>query len=113
MPTKEELYEKGMGEMADGNLPGAIESLKAAADLAPEYAEALQALAMLHYQSGQFDEAIEAGKRLAKVTPNDILAHTSLSMFYVAKGMIPEAEAEANIARQLTWKQQLKESKKT
>ena len=112
MPTKEELYEKGMGQMAEGNLPGAIEALKAAADLAPEYAEALQALAMLHYQSGQFDEAIAAGKQLAKVTPDDVLAHTRLSMFYVDKGMVPEAEAEDNIDRQLTWKQQLKESKK-
>ena len=108
MTTKEDHFEKAMNAMADGNLAAAIEGLKAATDLDTQYADALQALAMLYYQTNRYDEAIEAGKRLAQVQPNDILAHTSLSMFYVAKGMVPEAEAEANIARQLTWKEQLK-----
>jgi len=36
------------------------------------------------------------------------LAHTSLSILYQKKGMVPEAEAEANKARILGWKQQLK-----
>ena len=42
--------------------------------------------------------------------PDDILAHTSLSVLYQKKGMIPEAEAEGNKARILGWKQQLKKS---
>ena len=40
--------------------------------------------------------------------PDDILAHTSLSILYQKKGMVPEAEAEGNKARVLGWKQQLK-----
>jgi hypothetical protein len=40
--------------------------------------------------------------------PDDVLAHTSLSILYQKKGMVPEAEAEANKARVLGWKQQLK-----
>ena len=50
-------------------------------------------------------------RKTAPVTfedPDDVLAYTSLSVLYQKKGMIPEAEAEANKARILGWKQQLK-----
>jgi hypothetical protein len=43
-----------------------------------------------------------------QIDPDDILAHTSLSILYQKKGMVPEAEAEGNKARVLGWKQQLK-----
>ena len=39
-----------------------------------------------------------------------LLAYTSLSVLYQKKGMIPEAEAEANKARILGWKQHLKKT---
>src|SRR5881628_2048222 len=42
---------------------------------------------------------------------DDVLAHTSLSRFYQAAGMVPEAEAEGARARVLDWKRQLKEEK--
>jgi Tfp pilus assembly protein PilF len=32
--------------------------------------------------------------RIAELDPDDVLAHTSLSVLYQKKGMIPEAEAE-------------------
>ena len=48
------------------------------------------------------------GNRIAELDPDDVLAHTSLSVLYQKKGMIPEAEAEGNKARVLGWKQQLK-----
>ena len=50
-------------------------------------------------------------KRISELDPDDVLAHTSLSILYQKKGMIPEAEAEANRARVLGWKQQLKQPK--
>jgi hypothetical protein len=56
----------------------------------------------------RFDEAIEVAKRISDVDPDDVLAHTSLSVLYQKKGMIPEAEAEGAKARVLGWKQQLK-----
>jgi Flp pilus assembly protein TadD len=52
--------------------------------------------------------AITVEKRIAELDPVDVLAYTSLSVIYQKKGMIPEAEAEANKARILGWKQQLK-----
>jgi tetratricopeptide (TPR) repeat protein len=56
-----------------------------------------------------FDEAIEASQRISELDPDDVLAHTSLSILYQKKGMVPEAEAESNKARVLGWKQQLKQ----
>ena len=66
-----------------------------------EVARALQDL-------NRLDEAIAVANRIAEIDPDDILAHTSLSVLYQKKGMIPEAEAEGNKARILGWKQQLK-----
>ena len=56
----------------------------------------------------RYDEAIEVAKRITQLDADDILAHTSLSILYQKKGMVPEAEAEANTARVLDWKRQLK-----
>ena len=49
-------------------------------------------------------------RRITELDPDDVLAHTSLSVLYQKKGMIPEAEAEGAKARVLGWKQQLKKS---
>ena len=63
--------------------------------------------ALLH----KFGELVAAeAQRLAEIDPDDVLAHTSLSVLYQKKGMIPEAEAEGAKARVLGWKQQLKKS---
>ena len=48
------------------------------------------------------DGAIEAGRKLVALEPDEPLGHTSLSMFYQRKGMIPEAEGEKAIASRLT-----------
>jgi Tfp pilus assembly protein PilF len=49
-------------------------------------------------------------QQITELDPDDVLAHTSLSVLYQKKGMIPEAEAEGAKARVLGWKQQLKKS---
>ena len=48
------------------------------------------------------------GKLKLEIDKEDILAHTSLSMFYQAQGKIEEAEKEGNAARILGWKQELR-----
>jgi Flp pilus assembly protein TadD len=53
----------------------------------------------------RLDETIEVSNRIAELDPDDVLAHTSLSILYQKKGMVPEAEAEGNKARVLGWKQ--------
>jgi tetratricopeptide (TPR) repeat protein len=111
MPTKDELYDEGVDLFGDGKLEEAIARYKAALDIDPSFVDAWHGLAMAYNDLGDHEKAIEAGKRLVELTPDDVLAHTSLSRFYQAANMIPEAEAEGAKARMLDWKRQLQEAK--
>ena len=109
MPDKDELYDRAVDLVAEGQLDEAIAVYQEALALDPEFADALHGIAMAYADKGMFDEAITYGRRLVELSPDDTLAHTSLSMFYQRKGMIPEAEAEGAKARVLDWKRQLAE----
>ena len=52
---------------------------------------------------GRYPEAIEAGLKSVELHPNDQLAWSSLSLFYVRNGQIPEAEAAGAKAKILSW----------
>jgi tetratricopeptide (TPR) repeat protein len=111
MPTKEELYDEAVDLFGDGNLDQAIARYREAIAIDPSYVDAWHGLAMAYNDAGRHDDAIEAGKKLCELTPDDVLAHTSLSRFYQAANRIAEAEAEGAKARMLDWKRQLAETK--
>jgi tetratricopeptide (TPR) repeat protein len=87
----------------------AIARYREAIAIDADFADAWQGLALALNDVQRHAEAIEAGKRLCELTPDDVLAHTTLSRIYQAAGMVPEAEAEGGKARLLDWKRQLKE----
>ena len=105
--AKEEHYNRGMELFAGDRLDEAVAAYRAALTEDPDYADALQALAMVLARQDRLDEAIEYGKRLVQVSPEDELAYTSLSILYQRKGMIAEAEHIGAKARTLGWKRQL------
>ena len=105
----EDIFIDAVELFGAGKLQESISTYKKALDIDPNYQDALHGLARAQFDDGQVDEAIETANLLTKIDTDDILAHTSLSMFYQAKGMIEEAEKEGNIARVLGWKQELKE----
>ena len=111
MPSKEELYDEGVDLFADGKLEDAIARYEQAIALDAAYVDAWHGLGMAYNDLQQHENAIEAGKKLCELTPDDVLAHTTLSRFYQAADMIPEAEAEGAKARMLDWKRQLQEAK--
>ncbi len=111
MPTKEELYDEAIDLFADGNLEQAVAKYREAIAIDPSYVDAWHGLGMAYNDLQQHDQAIEAGKKLCELTPDDVLAHTTLSRFYQSANMIPEAEAEGAKARMLDWKRQLQEAK--
>ena len=111
MPSKEDLYDDAVDLFGDGKLDEAIGKYREAIALDPGYVDAWHGLAMAYNELGRHPEAIEAGKKLCELTPDDVLAHTSLSRFYQAANMVPEAEAEGAKARMLDWKRQLQEQK--
>jgi tetratricopeptide (TPR) repeat protein len=104
----EHHYYAALDLFAEGRHEQAVEEYRKSLTADPLYTEAMHGLARALQELGRLDEAIAVAKRIAELDPDDVLAHTSLSVLYQRKGMIPEAEAEGNKARILGWKQQLK-----
>jgi Flp pilus assembly protein TadD len=104
----EDHYYAALDLVAEGEQEAALAEYQKSIAADPAFTEALHGMARTLQQLDRLDEAVTAAKRISELDPDDVLAHTSLSVLYQKKGMIPEAEAEANKARILGWKQQLK-----
>jgi tetratricopeptide (TPR) repeat protein len=107
----EDHYYAGLDLFAEGRYQDAVAEYRAAVAADPQFTDALHALSKVLQEMKDFDRAIEVAKQITALDPDDVLAHTSLSILYQNKGMIAEAEAESNKARILGWKQQLREQK--
>jgi tetratricopeptide (TPR) repeat protein len=106
----EDHYYAALDLMAEGDLDKAVVAYQESLAADPTFTDAMHGLTRALQDLHRYDEAIAVAQRLAEIDPDDVLAHTSLSVLYQKKGMIPEAEAEGAKARVLGWKQQLKKS---
>ncbi len=104
----EDHYYTALDFVADGDHAAAVAEYEKSLSADPSFTEAMHGMARALQDVGRLDEAIVVAKKIAELEPDDVLAHTSLSVLYQKKGMIPEAEEEGNKARILGWKQQLK-----
>ena len=111
MADKYDLYDQAVDLVAEGKVEEAVARYREAIDLDADFADGWQGLALALNDLGRHQEAIEAAKRLCALTPDDVLAHTTLSRMYQAANMVPEAEAAGAQARILDWKRQLKEGR--
>ena len=109
----DEFYHQGLDRLAEGDAAGAAESLRQCLEADPGMLDAMHGLIRALQEQGKFDEAIAVAQRLLAIDPDEVLAHTSLSILYQHKGMIAEAEAEALKAKLLGWKIQLRQQKTT
>jgi Flp pilus assembly protein TadD len=107
----EERYYAALDLVAEGHHEQAVEQYQKSLEADPTFTEAMHGLARALQDLNRLDEAIAVANRIAEIDPDDVLAHTSLSVLYQKKGMIPEAEAEGNKARVLGWKQQLQKGR--
>jgi len=106
----EDHYYAALDLMGDGRLEEAVAAYRESLAADPTFTEAMHGLARALQDLQRYDEAIAVAEEITKLDADDVLAHTSLSVLYQKKGMIPEAEAEGAKARVLGWKQQLKKS---
>lgn len=104
----EDHYYAALDLFADSKHEEAVGEYKKSIAADPTFTEAMHGLARAYQDMERYDDAIATAKRIAEIDKDDVLAHTSLSILYQKKGMVPEAEEEANKARILGWKQQLK-----
>ena len=98
---KKAYYKSGMGKFVRQDFAGAVADFKQAVALDPEYGDVYQSMAHAYEKLGELDAALAAALKAAECNPEDFLVHTSLSILYQRKGMIPQAEAEAALAKQL------------
>jgi len=106
----EDHYYAALDLMANGDLEQSVAAYRESLNADPTFTEAMHGLARALQDLERYDDAITVARQIAEVDPDDVLAHTSLSVLYQKKGMIPEAEAEGAKARVLGWKQQLKKN---
>jgi Flp pilus assembly protein TadD len=102
-----ELSQSGLDLLYAGDATGAAQAFREAIQADPGHTEAHHGLIRALCDAEQFEAAVAAALTLTAVTPNDPLAHTSLSIALQKAGQIPQAEAAAGRARILEWKQQL------
>lgn len=102
-PELEELFDDANGDLALGELEAAVEKYRRCTELDADFFDGWHALGMAMMKLGRYPEAIEAGLKTVEMRPNDQLAWSSLSLFYVRNGQISEAEAAGGKARILSW----------
>ena len=95
--------DEASGDIAVGELDSALSKYRRAVEIDSSFFDGWHALGMALMKTGRYAEAIEAGLRATQLRPNDQLAWSSLSMFYVRNHQITEAEAAGTKARILSW----------
>jgi len=100
------LYQEGLQHFVAERYDDAIACYRRAVEADAAFALGWNGLAMALSRKGDLDGAIAAARRLVELEPEEPLAHTSLSIFYQQKGMIPEAEEEKALAMRLQMKRQ-------
>jgi Flp pilus assembly protein TadD len=101
--TLSALFDEASGDVAVGELEAAVVKYRRCVDIDPLFFDGWHALGMALMKTGCFPEAIEAGLKATLLKPNDQLAWSSLSMFYVRNHQTAEAESAGVKARILSW----------
>lgn len=105
----EELFYEGTDLHGEGRYEEAIATFDRCLAVDPDYSDAVLGKALSCLALDRFDEAVTYAKRLVELNPDDVMAHTNLSVVYQRAGMVPEAESAGAKARMLDWKRQLEE----
>ncbi|MFZ4598183.1 MAG: tetratricopeptide repeat protein [Terrimicrobiaceae bacterium] len=101
--TVAELFDDATGDIALGDLGAAVEKYRLCVSREPDFFDGWHALGMALMKEGRYDEAIQAGLHAVRLRPDDQLAWSSLSLFYVRNEQIPEAESAGAKARIISW----------
>ena len=99
------LYKSGLAKYGQQDFAGARADFERALALDPGFADVHHCLAHTLEKLDDLDGALAAARRAVELSPDEVLAHTSLSVICMRKGMIPEAEAAKARATELQQRQ--------
>lgn len=108
--SAEILAGRGIDFLAADRPEDAAEAFRAAIAADALHCEAHHGLVRALRDARRLEESVAAARALTRLTPDDPLAHTALSISLQAAGQVPEAETVAARARILEWKAQLMSS---
>ena len=111
MPSKEDLFDRAVDRISEGQLEEAIAAYREALAVDPDYADAIEGLSMALADLERWDEALAAAHRVVELNPDDQLPYTNLSRIYQRAGDVPKAEEWAAKGRVIEWKLQLRGGK--
>ena len=80
--TPEDLYAQGMQAVRQGEYPQALQYLRRAIDLHPEFAKAYSALGTIYLQLGSFPASEKALTRALHINPDLMQAESNLALLY-------------------------------
>lgn len=86
------LYRSGMDKYARQNFEGALADFEAALAIDPDFGDIHHSLAHVYDKLERLDEALDSARRAVALSPEEILAYTTLSVMCMRKGLIQEAE---------------------
>jgi Tfp pilus assembly protein PilF len=111
MSTKDiqTLVDDATFDFTMGDHEAAIEKLHQAVEQDPACVAAWHALAEIHFDKGELDQALEAGNIAVSLKEDDVHIHTTLSRIWMESGDKEQAEKHGARARVLGWKAQLKD----
>lgn len=95
--------DEGNTALAIGELEDAAKFFQQVVEQAADFQDGWLALAMTLYKLERYEEAIAAGKRAAKIDPNNQFVWSSLSLAYNANKQKLEAEGAGAKARIISW----------
>jgi tetratricopeptide (TPR) repeat protein len=93
-----DLYSKAVDLFNSNNSEAAKSLLKKAIGFNPENADAIEVLGVILGREENFDEAIMHMNNLLEIDEKSVMAHTNLSLYYMKKGMIDQAEHHKDMA---------------
>src|SRR5438067_13094292 len=103
MATPDDIFDDASGDVAIGDLDGAVEKYRRCVELDPDFFDGWHALGMAMMKLGRFNEAIDAGKKAVTLKPNNQIGWTSRSLDYNRTCNIKEAEAGGSKAKVVSW----------
>lgn len=85
-------YSAALDMMANDCYVDSADAMKKILIECPDFLDVYEGLAMVLSHQGKFDDAIQIIQQLIVRDPENIMAHASLSVLFMKKGMIEAAE---------------------